>query len=201
MNKRNLGILVLIVVCACLIGLLIYYLIFFNWQKSNQPATLAPAVTAPAATLITNTPNTPATTTVAPGAPVSFADDLVEQDAGQVAKIFVERFGTYSNQQGAEQFSDLQLFITAKMQTWVDAQIAKLIGAQADYKIAHIVRTQAVSNRVASLNKTAGTATVVVSARRTDQTGDETPKISNPEIKLEMLKSGKRWQVDSVIWQ
>lgn len=194
--------LTLVVVCAIAIGLIIYYLIFFNFNKSDNNQNIIPIVKTPEATLITNAPPTSVTaTTTAEPAPVNAPEDIVQQDAGQVAKIFVERFGTYSNQAGAEQFSDLKLFITAKMQAWVDGQVAKIIANLGDYKIAHIVRTQAVSSKVSSLNKSAGTATVVVSARRTDQTGDETPKISNPEIKLEMFKAGKRWQVDSVIWR
>lgn len=203
MNKRNLGLLVLIVVCALIIGLLVYYLVFYNYDKKAVKQTMTPAINAPVATLITNTAKTEktATTTTPQPAPISVQDDIVQQDAGQVAKIFVERFGTYSNQAGAEQFSDLSLFVTSKMQTWINTQITKIIGAQTDYKTAHVVRTQAVSNNISSLNKDAGTATVMVSARRSDQTGDNAPKVTNPEIKVELLKAGKRWKVDSVVWQ
>ncbi len=202
MNKRNLALLSLIVVCALAVGLLVYYLIFYNFNKSNDSQNVEPVVKIPTATLITNTPQTKETSTNTPNQiQPSTTDEIVQQDAGQVAKIFVQRFGTYSNQEGAEQFSDLKLFITAKMQTWVDNQIDKILGSQTDYKIPHSVRTQVVSVKILSLDKASGTATVMVGARRTDQTGDAAPKISNPEIKVEMVKAGKRWQVDSIVWQ
>lgn len=200
MNKRNLALLVLIVVCALIIGLIIYYFVFYNFNKAGIKQASEPVIVLPSATLITNKVeknNQVATTT--DQAQISVEDQAVQQDATQVAKIFVARFGTYSNQAGVEQFSDLSLFVTAKMQTWVNEQVAKLIGKQADYQTAHVVRTQAVSSRVSASSQT--TATIIINARRTDQTGDETPKISNPEIKLEVIKVGKRWQVDSVVWK
>ena len=202
MNKRNLGILVIVIVCALAVGLLVYFLIFYNYNKSGVKQTMSPAINAPIATLITNTPNieTTATGTTAQ-VPLSVEDDIIQQDATQVAKIFVGRFGTYSNQLGAEQFSDLKLFVTAKMQTWVDAEVAKILSGQKDYNISHVVVTKVVSANILSLNKTTGTATVVVNARRTDQTGDQPEKVTNPEIKLEVVKAGKRWKVDSVVWQ
>jgi hypothetical protein len=201
MNKRNLALLVLIVVCALIIGLIIYYFVFYNFNKSGTKQASEPVIVLPSATLITNKVekiNQVATTTT-DQAQISVEDQAIQQDATQVAKIFVARFGTYSNQAGVEQFSDLSLFVTAKMQTWVNEQIAKLIGKQADYQISHVVRTQAVSSKVSASTPT--TATIIVNARRTDQTGDEAPKISNPEIKLEVIKVGKRWQVDSVVWK
>lgn len=202
MNKRNLGILVIVIVCALAVGLLVYYLIFYNYQKSGVKQTMSPAINTPVATLVTNTPKTENTATgTTAQVPLSVEDDIIQQDASQVAKIFVGRFGTYSNQAGVEQFSDLKLFVTAKMQTWVDEQVAKILSGQPDYNIYHVVVTKVVSVNISSLNKTTGTATVVVNARRTDQTGDEAEKITNPEIKLEVVKAGKRWKVDSVVWQ
>ena len=201
MNKRNLALLVLIIVCALLIGLLIYYFVFYNFDKSGTKQVSESVVVTPPATLITNNPSDTGKieTAIPNSAQLSAEDQSVQQDAGQVAKIFVERFGTYSNQAGAEQFSDLSLFVTAKMQTWVNGEVAKIISNQTDYRISHIVRTQAVSSKVSATNS--DTATVIVGTRRTDQTGDEEPKISNPEIKLEVIKAGKRWKIDSVVWQ
>jgi hypothetical protein len=197
MEKRKFILLALIVLSAVVIGLIIYFLVFYTFSRQSK-STVTTATPQPAEVLkISNVQPGAAPAGTSSAATV----DLTEEDVGQVAKIFVERYGTYSNQGGSQQFDDLNLFTTAKMQAWLTTNTKETLAGLIDYKTSYIKKTQAVSAKTLSLDKTAGQATVLVSTRRTELSGDNAPKVINKDIKIELVKSGQRWLVDAAFWQ
>ncbi len=198
-EKRKFILLALIVISAVVIGLIIYFLVFYTFSrnaKNEGPVPQPP----PQANLVTNVKNgagTAATGTPTPATSV----DLVQEDVSQVAKMFVERYGTYSNQGGSDQFSDLNLFVTKRMKDWLVANTKEILAGLQSYETSFVVTTNAVTAQILSLDKTAGRATVLVGTKRSEQAGEETPKVTNKNIKVELLKAGGRWKVDSAVWQ
>ena len=198
MDRRML-LVVIIVAAAVVIGLIIYFLVFYDF---GAKPTVVPVSQTPAASdqlpRVTNTQT--AATSSQPGGPAADAGPVVQEDAAQVAKIFTERFGTWSNQSGAGQFDDLKFFTTAKMWSWLEANQSSIVKGADNYKEYYGMTTQAVASRLLNL-QTGVAATVLVSAKRTESKGNSEPRVFNQDLKVELKKIGSRWQVDSASWQ
>lgn len=198
-EKRKFIVLALIIVSAVIIGLIIYFMVFYSYDNKPKTSLVATETPPPTATVVSNqTAKDQATASVPTG---SFAVDLVQEDALQVARTFTERFGTYSNQGGQNQFDDLNLFVTKKMKAWLSDYTKNLLADLKDYEISYVVVSQAVSARALTMDKAAGRTSALVSVKQTEQTGDEPVKVVNKNLKVELLQSGQRWKVDAVSWQ
>jgi hypothetical protein len=201
-EKRKFILLAIIIISAVVVGLIIYFLVFFSYgSKTKNEGPVAEQL--PTAVRISNRPETTGqpqnqgATSTTSGTPVN----LVQEDAAQVAKTFATRYGTYSNQGGSDQFDDLNLFVTQRMKEWLATKTKDLLTGLTSYETAYVVTSQAVSAKIIQMDEAAGKTVVMVGIRQTEQSGDAAPKVSNKNLKVELLKFGKRWKVDAAAWQ
>ncbi len=116
-----------------------------------------------------------------------------ETYAKQSARIFVERFWSYSNQNDNQHINDALALSVDAMHTWIVSQ-AKEQSLQYSG-----VTTEVLSSRILSYSTLA--ATVEIGARQTtrgsDGTGGEETK--NIIAKVDLVKTGEQWLV-SGLW-
>lgn len=155
----------------------------------------------------TNSP-TPSSTVDVPVTPPALADDVLrfgdtpitepkdenadDRYARQLAGIFVERFATYSNQNGNRNLSDVEPISTPSLMQWVSRQG---LAASSTY--------QGVTARVLSttLTKREGdTATVSVAAQETISQAGQADQLRQRTGRVELLKIGGMWKVNAFYW-
>jgi hypothetical protein len=125
--------------------------------------------------------------TVLSGAPAP--EDSGELYARQSARLFVERFLSYSNQNNNQHIEDVQDFATARMQRWMETQ---KIDGTGDYAG---TTTKVIYSNVTTISATA--ATVEIGIQQIYQAMDGTD-INTKEGRVEMIKNGNSWLVDGL---
>lgn len=145
--------------------------------------------------IVTEQPVSP--TPVAPPAP---ADD--RNTLRNLASLFAERFGSYSNQGGYAGINDLKFFMTASLSDWSDTYVADLTANQSDPTLYAAVTTRALSATVEQFDEENGTASVRVKTQRQETApGELDATIKYQDIVLGFIKLGDSWKVDDVRWQ
>lgn len=125
-----------------------------------------------------------------PTQPVPNPANPDETYAKQSARIFVERFWSYSNQNDNQHINDALALSVDSMHSWIDSQ-AKEQSLQYSG-----VTTEVLSSRILSYSTLA--ATVEIGARQTTRGsgGEETKNII---AKVDLVKTGEQWLV-SGLW-
>lgn len=198
-NRKNIGILVIAFGIA-LIGLIVYFIFFYDFSGSQQED-LNNTEVAERQNLPQNisTPvksqDTAATTDETPQ--IS-AQSLVQEDVRQLSSSFTERLGSWSNQADSNNLSDLKLFMTSSMQDWADDNIIASRLQLDNYDVYYGITTKAVTAEV--LEYQDEYAEVMVSTKRTE-TEDNRTKVFNQDILIKLRRVGSAWKVDGAYWQ
>ena len=174
---------------------LIAVVLILLWPRSGQK---------PAATPTANQGNEQVGSNSQPSEPVTPPEPLTVEEkqvasAETVAKIFVERFGSYSSEAEAQNLEDILPLTTASYRATLETQIAKLqaAGAAAEY---YGVSTRFISSTKVFMQGDAATFDIVT--QREEATGS----VSNTSVKyqtlrLEMTFTEEQWLVDSAVWK
>lgn len=178
------------------IGLIIFFTFFYN---PNAPKQETPTETSksslPEATVNTNV-TTSSVETAVDDLPAASEEEKQSAGVSVVAKNFVERFGTYSNQAGDQAIEDLSLLVTAKMLAWLKQDYqAKISSGYAQYRA---MTAKVIDVRL--LSQSAEKAVALVDVRRSEE-GEGGERVYSQAVKLDLIKSGKNWKVDSAYWQ
>lgn len=202
MRSRRLRAIILIILLtllAILIGVGIYY--FFFYGSSNN--SVDQATTETEQTETTTQQNDVQTDQVAtqdnqqqPEPTESPEPEPVDTQlrAQQLARVFVERFGTYSNQNNNSHIESVLPMSTQEMQQWIKSQT---VDQKQDYQGQ---TTNVISTSLSEIDKEQGEATVMVQVRQISQT---TSGQSNKqrEAKVELIQQDNSWLVDGLYWQ
>ncbi len=113
-----------------------------------------------------------------------------ETYAKQSARIFVERFWSFSNQNDNQHIDDARALSVDSMHSWIDSQ-AKEQSLQYSG-----VTTEVLSSRILSYSTLA--VTVEIGARQTTR-GADGEEIKNIIAKVDLVKVGEKWLV-SGLW-
>ncbi len=113
-----------------------------------------------------------------------------ETYALQMAKLFVERFGTYSNQNDNAHIDDVMGLSTPVMQRWLKTQMMVQSDTYSGYT------TTVVASSVTSLTATAADIHVDVQER---VEGAE-DKIAYRSGRVTLVKQNNDWKVDGLYW-
>lgn len=170
-------------------------LLIFGYWWSRRPPTTPPA-------------NQTGVTSTVPVAPPALSNDVPrfgdvaatapsnvnaeELYIRQLASIFVERFGSYSNQNNNRNLADVAPISTPSLMTWVSRQT---IAASNTY--------QGVTARVLSTNlveNTETTATVTVGVQETVSRAGAADELRQRTGRVELIKEGKTWLVNAFYW-
>ncbi|MBD3311665.1 MAG: hypothetical protein GF349_04225 [Candidatus Magasanikbacteria bacterium] len=109
----------------------------------------------------------------------------------QVSEIFVERFGTYSNQNDNQHIEDVLPLVTDQMANWLSMQD---LDQSKDYVG---VTTKVIASSVEQIDE--DSATVLVEAQRITETtlGEEKENLSGS---VDLVKINDDWKIDGLYW-
>ncbi len=150
--------------------------------------TTAPAATAPATTNTATVGNTALST-----------DDAAA--ALRVARVFIERYGTYSNRNDFENITNVKPFMTNGFQRESDALIAKSGGTNAKNTDPFYGITTAVLSVKSEQYNERKAAQVRVSTQRSEIKGTNEQRTFVQDVLVNMVYSDGSWKVDAIAWQ
>jgi hypothetical protein len=202
-NRKKVG---LIIIGSAII--LLAVAIFFLLQLRQKPAANTGIVSSTTGSVTSSSGATTITPTTTPGDRVrnyqiyniakESPHQLNSNDAINLSSSFAERFGSFSNQSNYDNFADARLFMTTKMQAWLDNYLTGL-RAQNYNGVFYSITTKALTTAVQKYDDKAGTATVLVRTQR-QETKATTTKVFLQNISLNLIRSNKEWKIDGAFW-
>lgn len=189
----------IIVAILAVVGVIVVvaggYMLFVR-QKS--PAPTPTIANEPTQTGTTNTDSTtPAATTpvsiFTPAAPTPTETKATPQEViiKQTARFFVERFGSYSNQNQDGRLEEILPIATPVMAQWLRTQDI----SQGD--VYSGVTTKVVTSKIAS--QSGAKASVTIGAQ-IEETTDGNTTVTYKTGRVELLQQGAEWKIDGFYW-
>ncbi len=182
------------------LGLLLVALLavaIFLILRLRKPGPKA-AVTPPVGTAATQT--TPAAAIPNPLAPAVVQAPAGRTAAAQIAELFAERYGSYSNQGSYQNLQDLLPVMTPRYRTETQAYLASVPPSSGTAYEG--VTSQKISTDVRTFDDAAGTAVIAVMLQQQKAVGNSAgAAVSYRSLKMTLKKIGKEWKVDSAAWE
>ncbi len=116
-----------------------------------------------------------------------------EQAARQTARVFVERFASFSNQNQNMHIEDALALSTSNMTKWLETQRQQMSNEYTGVT----TRVQAIKVR----NLAANRATVGVSVQRSFGEKNGETRMEQNEGRVELLKQQNQWKVNGFYWE
>ncbi len=185
---------VLGLIAAIVLGILVF-------QKMKVPATSTSTVSGPDIDFgkildqlppgtSTNTP--PGFVSVQPTEKKQLTSAEVEQQyVRQLARLFVERFGSFSNQNQNQHIDEVQSLVTQEMAEWVETQRLTQGSAYSG------VTTRVIEHRLDSFQD--GEAVVAVGVQEYHEGVETNTTYRHGTVRL--VKEGDTWKVDGLFWE
>lgn len=179
-----------IIAIGILLLLMILWLISLLLPK-EKPATETPA---------------PQTNTTQESAQTPFTNQQLEEEKEvrtqtssmtTTAKLFVERYGSYSNEANFQNIRDVIPLMSVEFAAATTADLATKTQPNGFYG----VTTRVIAVKVVSQNETTGTAEVLLSTQRTEENGSaQNTTTKYQDVELMFVTESGVWKVDSVKW-
>lgn len=118
--------------------------------------------------------------------------DAERRYVGQLAGIFVERFGSYSNQNSNLHIEDIKELATTQMGRWIDTQLVE----QGDVYAG--ITTRVISTSIDAY--TGSTASVTLGVQQVLTTNGDITDVYKT-ARVELIKSGATWLVNAVYFE
>lgn len=143
---------------------------------------------------------------VPPASPPPLSKEISEEEKarGAISGMvlpFVETLGSYSNQGGFENLSNLLPFMTPSMKSWAETQI----DAARSKPIPEIykgVTTRTINHTISKFDLNEGAAEVMVETQRKELVGTSTNfRTFNQNILVRLKKHNDVWLIDGAFWQ
>jgi hypothetical protein len=201
MKRLRLVIIVLGIVILA-IGLALFFL-----RRTAAPgeAPQAPAVNAPTGGLgttsgttgtITNVPVTPP-----PPPPTVSAEERAHAEAQTLATLFVERYGSYSNQSNFQNLEDLLPLMSDSFRAKTERDLEALRRDTPPPTEYVGVTTRVLSTAEREYDLPRGAAAFRASVQKSEVKGTAPPTITYPAIDVTLVREGGAWKVSSAVWQ
>ncbi|MBI4117595.1 MAG: hypothetical protein HY453_00735 [Parcubacteria group bacterium] len=161
--------------------------------SENLSGALPPALDT--ASRLDSTPQTPEEALTSPEAKPSRDESEVEV----IARIFAEKYGSYSNQTEFSGFSDLKTLSTPKMQEWLTTYQSTI----RDTYAAGTEVYQGISAKVISLESALDAEKAVVTAKvqtLESKAGEVVLAAKLKDLKIELQKLDGHWLVSGAFW-
>ena len=190
MSRRN----KILIIIAILLIIAVLILLWFLFFKKN-PVFVSGEKQIPKLLEVQNL--TPRITAEQPKAKPA---DLARQTIEALARVFAERFVSYSNQSGYLNVTDLYPLMTPSTQRWTSGTyISKLKAENPTDGQFYGISTRTIN--IKSVKITDGeNAEAVVSTQREETKGAGVPRIFYQDIELKFLRINQSWLVDWVRW-
>jgi hypothetical protein len=177
---------------SILVGLVIVFLLFFLWYRNNSSVEQQTGSTT---TTIENTGNVPTATTpgnvdtTAPSVPTLPPEDNYVR---QLARIFVERVRSYSNQNDNSHIADVLPIVTDAMASWLKTQDVE---QQGEYEG---VTTSVIVSTIDSISNTEATVHVEVQELIETRNSRETSYRTGT---VQLIFVNGEWKVSGFFWE
>lgn len=122
-----------------------------------------------------------------------------EESVLRLARLFLERYGSFSNRNNYENINNVQSLMTKKFQQESDKVIAAgqtENNVEAEY---YGITTKALSVRMQ--NFAANSAVVLISTQRAETKGANDPNIFTQDAEVALEKANGSWKISSVTWK
>lgn len=175
----------IIIAIVIIVALAILLFLWFN-RAVKQAA--VPTKTTPEVTTSIKTTQTPSTTTSA---------TTTQSSASTVARVFVERFGSYSTESNYTNIDDVMSLTTLDLQGRLQSLLESAqTGAQSDY---YGVSTRLMSSKT---EKTSDTSMTYKMSTQRQESFDSPANTSvrYQDIRVVLVKSGENWLVSDFTW-
>lgn len=139
--------------------------------------------------------------------PVSVQQEIAvqnqEMDVRIIAEPFVERFGSFNNQDGLQNFDELTVFMTDSLSSWVQNsykdQLTNQMPSIDEY---YAVNTKVLSSETVEFREADGEATVVMNTQRQEIgiLGIQS-NVTYQEVRVELIRANDTWLISGVFWQ
>lgn len=177
------------------LGAIIFFFAFRYFKSSPPGEDTTPEIDETGEVVETDetdtTPTTPVVPVPEPGTVKPVQIDAGENYVKQLARIFVERFGSYSNQNQNRHIDDILPMVTESMKSWIESQRIEQSG---DYKG---MTTQVIVSTVQTLGD--ATATVHVEVQEFLEIGNA--KETNYRTgTVNLQKVGGEWKVSGLYY-
>lgn len=170
-------------------GILLY---LFAFKEDSKPRVFVQSLFNPAPTEEEASGQITEAPAVATSSPPVFVKYSPEVYAKQVARLFVERFNSYSNQNNNQHIVDILPLVTAKMEKWIKTQS---ISAGNEYQG---VTTRVIASRVNYISADKAAVTMDVQQEKESKAGAEIVQRSG---RVELVRAGEEWKVDGWFWE
>lgn len=199
-----------LIIIALSFLLLIALIFLIIWQKNSQPVAPEIATTTPTTTLplAEAEPTEPPTTTPSDRPRNYEAYDVSQEapyqvaayDAEKKAKLFAERFGSFSNQSNYNNIADVTILMTPTMKAWAEGYLGKLREQpySGDY---YGIITTAVFAETTAYDEAAGKISLVITTERQETKGLEVGPLYQQKIEIDLIKEANDWLVDRAQWR
>lgn len=135
----------------------------------------------------------PATADTKPAAPPKDPD---RQSAESLSRFFIERIGSYSNQNQFQNIEDVKPLMTARVQAWADG-LKKQAASGGGYRG---VTTKALALETVTWNAKQS-AVMRVSTQRQEERDGEAPRVYYQDAEVQLIYQGDTWLVDGIYWK
>lgn len=137
-------------------------------------------------------PSNPSTSVVGDEQIILTPEQRVDQNIEQFAKIFVERYGTYSSDNNFQNIKEVQDMVTPALWALIKPTDVKRSGGFVG------VTTQAITSELVKKSTTEVTVKV-----RTMRIEEKNSKVSNLQQSgvVTLIKNGSGWLVDKIVWE
>ncbi len=198
---------IILIVGGSILGIALIFgivvLVQNSQKKGQQAATTPTGETAPtenaAPSLTTDTGNGSTAPAPAPAPVAVNVEDSTKTTLTAIALPFIERYGSYSNQNNMENIADLVPFMTKEMQDWA----AKTIKEAQSKPLPTIYQGTTTKVVAYTVTKASGAnAEITAKTQRIESTGTAAnSKTYNQDIIVTLVKEGGVWLVQAAVWQ
>jgi len=114
------------------------------------------------------------------------------------AKLFAERYGSYSNQANFQNIRDVIPLMSASFGSVTEKALLNKKAPEGFYGIT----TRVITVKVVSKDETAGTATIDLTTQREEEkTSAQNTSVKYQDIEMTFVKESGVWKVDSATWR
>jgi hypothetical protein len=128
-------------------------------------------------------------------------ETLKEEQLKRTASLFIERFGSYSNQSNFSNVSDLKIYMSDEMKDWADDFVRKN-NIDRDVSVYYGITTKSILQKVEFIDMETGEASILVNTLRRESGGGSTEDNSfYQESLVKFILEKGFWKVDSASWK
>ncbi|HLD27382.1 MAG TPA: hypothetical protein VJB39_00845 [Patescibacteria group bacterium] len=193
MSKKRI---VLIIIVVAIVGLAVALVLvdpaFFSGQNNAPGADNAPA--ADSRDYVKNTSDGESQTDTTSPAP---APTPAAQSAMATARIFAERYGSYSSDSNFVNLDELEPLASAQLMAELERLKAAADFSQGFYGVS----SKALKVEATILDEAVGAAEIKVNLQREETRQNSQPFVYYQDIILSLIRSGDAWLVNRAEWQ